>query len=115
MQNKRDTLIFYFLPFCPTHITTSHQSSCQKDALSLQFRILIYRRVQAGFSARQIFDLVIERRNIQCNDFDGLRFLDRVAHIDVADLIFGDEMSSDPKSFQKKLLLAENAEGTKLI
>ena len=44
----------------------------------------------------------IERRNIQCNDFDGLRFLDRVAHIDVADLIFGDEMSSDPKSFQKK-------------
>ena len=27
-------------------------------ALSLQFRILIYRRVQAGFSARQIFDLV---------------------------------------------------------
>jgi hypothetical protein len=41
--------------------------------------------------------------------------LDRVAHIDVADLIFGDEMSSDPKSFQKKLLLAENAEGTKLI
>jgi hypothetical protein len=78
----------------------------------LQFRILIYRRVQAGFSARQIFDLVIERRNIQCNDFDGLRFLDRV---DVADLIFGDEMSSDPKSFQKKLLLAENAEGTNLI
>ena len=203
MQNKRDTLIFYFLPFCPTHHITSVIMP-KGVALSLQFRILIYRRVQAGFSARQIFDLVfgsedliisyrhlkllhsrllhdedfsrfytcgplkktgrntimsvaeknilvacvalnstrilqimkrdfialyhgnvgenpyslstfnremhranlsvkiIERRNIQCNDFDGLRFLDRVAHIDVADLIFGDEMSSDPKSFQKK-------------
>ena len=44
----------------------------------------------------------IERRNIQCNDFDGLQFLDRVAHIDVGNLIFGDEMSSDPKSFEKK-------------
>ena len=44
----------------------------------------------------------IERRNIQCNDFDGLHFLDRVAHIDVGNLIFGDEMSSDPKSFEKK-------------
>jgi hypothetical protein len=27
-------------------------------ALSLQFRILIYRRVQAGFSAQEIFELV---------------------------------------------------------
>ena len=26
-------------------------------ALSLQFRILIYRRVQAGFSAQEIFEL----------------------------------------------------------
>ncbi len=46
---------------------------------------------------------VIERRNILCDDAEGLRFLDRIAHIDPLDLNFGDEMSSDPKSFHKKM------------
>ena len=45
----------------------------------------------------------VERRNILCNDEEGLNFLDRIAHINLIFLLFGDEMSSDPKSFHKKL------------
>jgi len=44
----------------------------------------------------------IQRRHLLCDDNLGLEFLERIAHIDVLDLIDIDETSSNPESFYQK-------------
>lgn len=45
----------------------------------------------------------IERRHINCSDYLGLQYLERICHIDPYLLIDIDEMSSSPESFHRRL------------
>ena len=67
-------------------------------ALSLQYRILIYSRLKAGFSARQIFELVFGAESL----FVTLRHLQKLERVLLGDYAIANEYICGPR--KKKLV-----------